>query len=172
MQERWEAVQASETPRRLRRVVGMKKRKAVDSYFHAIRNTVGKNRSVIMPYGNGSFPRPSKDEDSVPRGSMKRHLLTRSAGEHRTSRGCLFCQKNDFVSVTADGRVQENSTSLHWRRCTACNRAEEAGCAFTTSSFFCPIARSAPPPMQRCTVLLYSSKIGRASCRERVCLYV
>jgi hypothetical protein len=105
----------------------MKKRKAVDSYFHAIRNTVGKDRSVIMPYGNGSFPRPSKDEDSVPRGSMKRHLLTRSAGEHRTSRGCLFCQKNDLASVTADGRVQENSTSLHWRRCTACNRAEEAG---------------------------------------------
>ena len=72
------------------------------------------------------FPPSSKDEDSVPTGSMKRHLLTRSAGEHRTSRGCLFCQKNDFVSVTADGRVQENSTSLDWRRHTACNLAEEA----------------------------------------------
>jgi hypothetical protein len=83
----------------------MKKRKAVDSSFHAIRNTVGKDKSVIMPYGNRSFPPSSKDEDSVPRGSMKRHLLTRSAGEHRTSRGCLFCQKNDLVSVTADGTV-------------------------------------------------------------------
>ena len=58
----------------------MKKRKAVDSYFHAIRNTVGKDRSVIMPYGNGSSPPSSKDEDSVPTGSMKGHLLTRSAG--------------------------------------------------------------------------------------------
>ena len=105
----------------------MKKRKAVDSSFHAIRNTVGKDKSVIMPYGNRGFPPSSKDEDSVPTGSMKRHLLTRSAGEHRRSRGCLFCQKNDFVSVTADERVQENSTSLHWCRCTACNRAEEAG---------------------------------------------
>jgi len=35
-QERWEAVQASKTPRRLRMVMGMKKRRAVDSYFQAI----------------------------------------------------------------------------------------------------------------------------------------
>jgi hypothetical protein len=32
-QERWEAVQASNAPRRLRMVIGMKKRKAVDSFF-------------------------------------------------------------------------------------------------------------------------------------------
>ena len=29
--------------------------------------------------------------------------------------------------MTADGRVRENDTSLDWRRCTACNPAEEAG---------------------------------------------
>ena len=44
MQERWEAVQASKTPRRLRMVIGMTKGKAADSYFQAIRNKVGKER--------------------------------------------------------------------------------------------------------------------------------
>ena len=58
---------------------------------------------------------------------MKRHFLTRSAGEHGSSRGCPFCQKNDLVPVTADGRVQESDTPLDWRSCTACNLAEEAG---------------------------------------------
>jgi folylpolyglutamate synthase/dihydropteroate synthase len=43
MQERWEAVQASKTPRRLRMVIGMTKGKAVDSYFQAIRNKVGRD---------------------------------------------------------------------------------------------------------------------------------
>jgi len=62
-----------------------------------------------MLYGNRSFPASPKDEDSVPTGSMKRHFLTRGAGEHRTSRGCPFCQKNDLVPVTADGKVQGNS---------------------------------------------------------------
>jgi len=49
----------------------MKKRRAVDSYFQVIRNTVGKHESVIMLYGNGSFPPSSEDKDSVPRGSKK-----------------------------------------------------------------------------------------------------
>jgi hypothetical protein len=31
------------------------------------------------------------------------------------------------VPVTADGRVQEKSTSLEWRSCTACNLGGEAG---------------------------------------------
>ena len=43
MQERWEAVQASKTPRRLRMVIGMTKGKAVDSYFQAIPNKVGRD---------------------------------------------------------------------------------------------------------------------------------
>jgi hypothetical protein len=29
--------------------------------------------------------------------------------------------------MTADGRAQENKTSLNWRSCTACNLAEEPG---------------------------------------------
>ena len=99
---------------------------AVDSYFQAIQNKVGKDMSFIMLYGDGSFLPSSKDEDSVPTGSEKA-FLTRNAREHRTSSGGLFCQKSDLVPVPADGRVQENSTSLDWRRCTACHLAEEAG---------------------------------------------
>jgi len=79
-----------------------------------------------MLYGNGSFLPSSNDEDSVPTGSEKT-FLTRSAGEHRTSSGGPFCQKSDLVPVTADGRVQENSTSLDGRSCTVCNLAGEAG---------------------------------------------
>ena len=86
-------------------VIGMKKRRAVNSYFQTIRNKAGKDKSVVMLYDNGSFPPWPEDEDSVSTGSMKRHLLTRSAGEHRTSRGCLFCQKNDLVPGTTDGTV-------------------------------------------------------------------
>ena len=108
-------------------VIDMKKKKAADSYFQATQNRVGKDRCAIMLYGNGSFPLSPKDEDSAPTGSMKRHFLTRGAGEHRTSRGGPFCQKNDLALVTADGRVQEISTSLDWRGCTACNLAGEAG---------------------------------------------
>jgi hypothetical protein len=81
----------------------------------------------MMLCGNGSFPPSSKEEDSVPTGSMKRHFLTRSAGKHRTSRGCPFCQKNGLVPVTADGGVQESDTSLEWRSCAACNLAGGAG---------------------------------------------
>ena len=46
--ERWEAVRASKTLRRLRTVIEMKKRKAVDSHFQAIRDKVGKHKSAIM----------------------------------------------------------------------------------------------------------------------------
>jgi len=53
--------------------------------------------------------------------------MTRSAKEHRTSRGCPFCQKNDLVPETADGRVQESDTSLNWPSCVACNLAGGAG---------------------------------------------
>ena len=56
MQERWEAVQASKTPRRLRLVIGMKKRKAVNSYIQAIRDKVRGDTNVMVLYGNGSFP--------------------------------------------------------------------------------------------------------------------
>ena len=42
MQERWEAVQASKTPQRLRIVIGMKNTKAVGFCFQAIRNKVAK----------------------------------------------------------------------------------------------------------------------------------
>ena len=52
-------------------VIDMKKTKAVDSYFQAIWSKVGKDKSVLMLYGNGSFPLSSKDEDSVLRGSKK-----------------------------------------------------------------------------------------------------
>ena len=60
----------------------MKKKKAADSYFQATQNKVGKDMCAIMLYGNGSFPLSPKDEDSAPTGSMKRHFLTRGAGEH------------------------------------------------------------------------------------------
>jgi len=61
----------------------------------------------MMLYGSGSFlSSSSKDEDCVSTGSMKGHFLTRSAGEHRTSRGCLFSQRNDPVPVTPDGGVR------------------------------------------------------------------
>ena len=102
-------------------VIDMKKRKAVDSYFQAIGD-----RNVMMLYGNGRFPPPPENEDSVPTGSQKA-FPDRSAGEHRASRGCPFCQKSDFVPVTADGRVRENKTPLDWQRYTACNLAGEAG---------------------------------------------
>ena len=103
MQERWGAVQASKPARRLRMVIDMRKRKAVDSYFQAMQNKVGKDRSVLMLYGNRSFPPSSKDEDGVPTGSMKRHFfLMRSAKEYGTSRGCPFSQKSDLVPVTAE----------------------------------------------------------------------
>ena len=117
-------------PRRLRMVIGMKKRRAANSYFQAIRNKVGRDTSVVMLYDNGSFPPSPEDEDSVLTGSMKRHLLTRGAGEHRTSRGCLFCQKNDLCAW--DGGW--NSTSLDWRSSTACNLAGEAGRGEGTST--------------------------------------
>jgi hypothetical protein len=42
-EERWRPVQAFKTPRRLRMVIGMKKRKAADSYFQAIRKKAGKD---------------------------------------------------------------------------------------------------------------------------------
>ena len=108
-------------------VIGMKKRRAVDSYFQAIKDKVRGDTNVMMLCGNGSFPPSSKEEDSVPTGSIKRHFLTRSAGKHRTSRVCPFCQKNDLVPVTADGGVQESDTSLEWRSCAACNLAGGAG---------------------------------------------
>ena len=53
--------------------------------------------------------------------------MTRSAKEHRISRGCPFCQKNDLVPETADGRVQESDTLLDWPSCAACNLAGGAG---------------------------------------------
>ena len=80
IQERWEAVQASRTPRRLRMVIGMKERNAVDSYFQAIRNKAGSDKSIIMPHGNGSFPPSSKDEDSVPTRSKKAFLGEKCCG--------------------------------------------------------------------------------------------
>jgi hypothetical protein len=127
VQERWEAVQASKTPRRLRMLDCMTKRETVGSHFQAIRNKVKKDKSVIMLYGNGGFPPSSKEENKVSTGSMKRHFLTRSTGEYRTSRGCPLCQKNNLVPVMADGRVQASDTSLDWRSCIACNIAGEAG---------------------------------------------
>jgi hypothetical protein len=105
----------------------MTRRKAVDSNFKAIRDKVGKDESVMVLCSNGSFPPSSNDEDSVPTGNMRRHFLTRSAGEHSTSRGCPFFQKNHLVPMTADGRVQESDTSLDGRNCTACNLGGEAG---------------------------------------------
>jgi len=127
MQGTWEAMQASKTPRRLRLLICMTKRKTVGSHFQATRNKVEKDKRVIMLYGNGGFPPSSKEENSVLTGSMKRHFLTRSAGEHRTSKGCPLCQKNDLVPVMADGRVQASDTLLDWRSCIACNIAGEAG---------------------------------------------
>jgi hypothetical protein len=63
MQERWEAAQAAKTPTRLRMVIGMKKGKAVDSYFQAIRNKVGKERHravrqwqfLVLVKGRGQY---------------------------------------------------------------------------------------------------------------------
>ena len=105
----------------------MTRREAVDSNSKAMRDKVGNDESVMVLCSNGSSPPSSNDEDSVPTGNMRRHFLTRSAGEHRTSRGCPFCQKNDLVPVTADGSVQESDTSLEWRSCTAYHLAEDAG---------------------------------------------
>jgi hypothetical protein len=44
-------------------VVEMKKRMVVDSFFQAIRNKVGKYKSVFMLHGNGKCLPSSKDED-------------------------------------------------------------------------------------------------------------
>jgi hypothetical protein len=130
MQERWGAVQASKPARRLRMVIDMRKRKAVDSYFQAIQNKVGKDRSVIMLYGNRSFPPSSKDEDGVPTGSMKRHFfLTRSAKEYGTSRGCPFSQKSDLVPVTAEWKStgEQYIAGLAQVRCVESRRRSWAG---------------------------------------------
>ena len=67
-----------------------------------------------MLCGNGSFPQSLKDEDSAPTGSQKA-FPDRSAGEHRTSRGGPFCQKNGLVPAVADGSVQKSDTSLEGR---------------------------------------------------------
>jgi hypothetical protein len=57
-------------PRKLQILVDRKKRKAVDSYFQAIRNKVGKDTSVVMLYGNDCFPPWSKHEDSASTGKF------------------------------------------------------------------------------------------------------
>ena len=64
--ERWEAVRAPKKPRRLRVGIHIKKRKAIDSYFRAIRDT-----NVVMLFSNESFLPPSRERDSVSTGSQK-----------------------------------------------------------------------------------------------------
>jgi len=61
-------------PRKLQILIDRKKRKAVDSYFQAIRNKVGKDTSVVMLYSNDCFPPWSKEEDSASTGSKKAFL--------------------------------------------------------------------------------------------------
>ena len=55
----------------------------------------------MLLYGNGSSSPASKNEDSVPKGSMKRaatrHKPTKSVSEFRTSSICPFCQQADLV---------------------------------------------------------------------------
>ena len=74
----------------------MKKRKAVDSYLHAIRNTVGKDKSVIMPYGNRSFPPSSKDE--------------KRWGAHNKQGSSLLPEER---SCTCDGGMKEYRRTIH-----------------------------------------------------------
>jgi hypothetical protein len=84
-------------------------RKDVDSSFQALRKKVGRNKDVMLLYGNGSSSPASKDKDSVSKGSMKRaargHMPTKSASEFRTSRSCPFCQQADLMLITVDRNI-------------------------------------------------------------------
>ena len=111
MQERWGAVQASKPARRLRMVIDMRKRKTVDSYFQAIQNKVGKDRSVIMLYGNRSFPPSSKDEDCVPTGSMKRHFFDEKCKRARNKQGLPVLPEER--SCACDGGMEEYRRTIH-----------------------------------------------------------
>jgi len=101
LEPRWDAVKEPRTARQLRMTIDIKKRTLVDSSFQALRKKVGRNKDVMLLYGNGSFSPASNNEESVPKGSMKRaatrHKPTKSASEFRTSSICPFCQQADLV---------------------------------------------------------------------------
>ena len=61
-------------------VIDIKKRRAVDSYFQAIKDKVREDTNVMMLCGNGRFPPSSKDEDSVPTRSKKAFLGEKCCG--------------------------------------------------------------------------------------------
>ena len=125
LEPRWDAVKEPRTARQLRMTIDIKKRTLVDSSFQALRKKVGRNKDVMLLYGSGSFSPASRDEDSVPTGSMKRaarrHKPTKSASEFRTSRNCPFCWQPDLVPITVDRKIQTNNTALDWRTCSVCN---------------------------------------------------
>ena len=54
-------------------VIGMKKRRAVDSYFQPIKDKVRGDTNVMMLHSNRRFP-PSSIDDSVSTGSKKAFL--------------------------------------------------------------------------------------------------
>ena len=93
---------------------------------------LGGTKKVTLLYCNGSFSPPSKDKDSVSKGSMKRaarrHKPTKSASEFRTSRSCPFCQQADLAPITVDRKIQTNNTALDLGTCGACKWGNEAGC--------------------------------------------
>ena len=132
LESRWDAVKEPRTARQLRMTIDIKKRTLVDSSFQALRKKVGRNKDVMLLYGNGSFSPASKDKDSVSKGSMersaRRHMPTKSASEFRTSRNCPFCWQPELMPITVDRKIQTNNTALDWRTCSACSLWNEAGC--------------------------------------------
>jgi hypothetical protein len=83
------------------------KRKCVDEYFQSIRrkcrNVLGHEKVVIM-YGNGVFPSTGPGENGggptqSTKRACKRHFVTRSANEYRTSRSCIYCKEDDVTKV-------------------------------------------------------------------------
>ena len=104
----------------------MKKTKAVGSYFQAIRNKVGRDEcgdAVLQR----EFPAVVKGREHCSDGEHEKAFLDEKRWGAQSKQALPFCQKSDPVPVTADGRVQENSTSLNWRSCTVCNLGGEAG---------------------------------------------
>ena len=94
LEPRWGAVKEPRTARQLRMTIDIKKRALVDSSFQALRKRVGRNKDVMLLYGNGSFSPASRDEDSVPTGSMKR-----AARGTRPPRALLNSERSKTLNV-------------------------------------------------------------------------
>jgi hypothetical protein len=81
------------------------KTQVVDRFFQEIRKKC--NNNIVIMYGDGQFNASGPGEPGgVPTKSMKRackrHFLTRSANEFRTSRSCPFCKQADVADAGSD----------------------------------------------------------------------